>query len=239
MDRAEPRAFATLLNSPKRSVRKTAFHKYYEQYAAHENTLAATLGGSIQRDIYYARARNHPSALEASLFPDRVPTSVYTNLIESVDRHLPSLYRYYDVRRRKMRLKEIHQYDTYVPILSDLQVRRTWCQAVDLVLEALTPLGSDYVATLQRGLRGRWCDRYENRGKQSGAFSCGSFDGDPYILMNYQPDVLDHVFTLAHEAGHSMHSHYSAQRQPYAYYDYVISSPKWPARSTNNSLAST
>ena len=214
--------FSTLLHSPKRSVRKTAFDKYYRQFADHEHTLAATLNGSIQRDIYYARARNHPSALEAALFPDRVPVAVYDNLIDSVHRHLPALHRYYDVRRRKMRLREIHHYDTYVPILSELQTRHTWNQAVELVLDALEPLGSDYCGVLERGLRGRWCDRYENRGKQSGAFSCGSFDGDPYILMNYQPDVLDHVFTLAHEAGHSMHSYYSAKQQPYQYYDYVI-----------------
>ncbi len=91
-----------------------------------------------------------------------------------------------------------------------------------MTLAALEPLGSEYCGVLERGLRGRWCDRYENRGKQSGAFSAGSYDGDPYILMNYQPDVLDHVFTLAHEAGHSMHSYYSAKSQPYAYYDYSI-----------------
>ncbi|MCX7427554.1 MAG: oligoendopeptidase F [Planctomycetia bacterium] len=215
-------SFSTLLHSPKRSVRREAFEKHYAQYAAHENTLAATLAGSVQRDVYYARARNHASSLEAALFPDRVPPSVYANLIESVGRHLPSLYRYYDVRRRKMRLRDIHQYDTYVPILGDLQVRRTFNQAVDLVLESLSPLGSDYCGALEKGLRGRWCDKYENRGKRSGAFSCGSFDGDPYILLNYQPEVLDHVFTLAHEAGHSMHSYYSSRRQPYAYYDYVI-----------------
>jgi oligoendopeptidase F len=214
--------FSTLLHSPKRSVRKAAFHKHYAQYTAHENTLAATLGGSIQRDIYYARARNYPSALEAALFPDRVPVAVYDNLIASVHRHLPALHRYYDVRRRKMGLRDIHLYDTYVPILADLQVRRSWNQAVDLVIRALAPLGSDYVAALEKGLRGRWCDRYENRGKQSGAFSCGSFDGDPYILMNYQSEVLDHVFTLAHEAGHSMHSYYSSKSQPYLYYNYVI-----------------
>ncbi len=214
--------FATLLHSPKRSVRKNAFHKCYRQYADHQYTLGATLGGSIQRDIYYARARNYPSALEAALFPDRVPIAVYDNLIESVHRHLPALYRYYDIRRRKMRLRQIHHYDTYVPILADLQTRHTWSQAVELVVAALEPLGSDYCGVIEQGLKGRWCDRYENRGKQSGAFSCGSFDGDPYILMNYQPDVLDHVFTLAHEAGHSMHSHYSAKHQPYQYHDYVI-----------------
>ena len=214
--------FSTLLHSPKRSVRKAAFHRYYRGFADHRHTLAATLRGSIQRDVYYARARNHPSALEAALFPDNVPVSVYDNLIASVRRHLPAVHRYYDVRRRKMRLRDIHAYDTYVPILAELQVRHAWNQAVDLVIRALEPLGSDYCGALEQGLKGRWCDRYENRGKQSGAFSSGSYDGDPYILMNYQPEVLDHVFTLAHEAGHSVHSFYSARRQPYRYYDYVI-----------------
>ncbi|MHC4403724.1 MAG: oligoendopeptidase F [Planctomycetota bacterium] len=214
--------YSRLLHSPKRSVRKTAFHKYYQVYADHQNTLAATLAGSIHRDVYYARARNHPSALEAALFADRMPVSVVESLIASVHRNLPALYRYYDVRRRKMRLREIHHYDTYVPILSELESRHSWRQAVKLVMAALEPLGSDYCGTLQRGLEGRWCDRYENRGKRSGAFSAGGYDGDPYILMNYQPEVLDHVFTLAHEAGHSMHTHYSAKHQPYQYYDYVI-----------------
>ncbi len=214
--------FGTLLHSPKRSVRKTAFKKYYEQYAAHQHTLAASLDASVQRDIYYARARNHPSALEASLFPDQVPVSVYDNLVGSVHRHLPALHRYYDIRRRKMRLREIRHYDTYVPILSHLQTRHTWSQAVSVILKALAPLGNEYCGVLKQGISGRWCDRYENRGKQSGAFSCGSYDGWPYILTNYQPEVLEHVFTLAHEAGHSMHSHYSAKNQPYAYYDYVI-----------------
>ncbi len=214
--------FSTLLHSPKRSVRKAAFHQYYRQYADHRHTLAAALGGSVQRDIYYARARNHASALEAALFPDRVPVSVYDNLIASVHRHLPAVHRYYDVRRRKMRLNRIHHYDTYVPILAERQTRHTWNQAVATVLAAMEPLGSDYCSELERGLSGRWCDRYENRGKQSGAFSAGSYDADPYILMNYQPDVLDHVFTLAHEAGHSMHSRYSAKHQPYTYYNYTI-----------------
>lgn len=215
-------SFAALLNSPKRSVRRTAFEKLYQQYDAHRHSLAAALEGSIQRDVYYARARNFSSALEASLFPDCVPAAVYDNLVASVHKRLPALYRYYDVRRRKMRLKQLHHYDTYVPILSELRQRHTWDEAVGVVLAALEPLGSEYCGTLERGLRGRWCDRYENRGKQSGAFSCGCYDGEPYILMNYQEDVLDHVFTLAHEAGHSMHSHFSAGSQPYQYYNYVI-----------------
>jgi oligoendopeptidase F len=214
--------FSTLLHSPKRSVRKAAFSQVYRQYEGHKHTLAATLNGSIQRDIYYARARNFPNSLESALFPDNVPVSVYDNLIATINRHMPTLYRYYDIRRRKMRLKEIHHYDTYVPILDGIKTRYPWDKAIGTVLESLRPLGSDYCGALEKGLRGRWCDRYENRGKQSGAFSCGSYDGDPYILMNYQADVLDHVFTLAHEAGHSMHSYFSAKQQPYAYYNYVI-----------------
>jgi oligoendopeptidase F len=204
-------------------VRKEAFHTYYAGYEQHKNTIAATLNGSVQRDVYYARARNHPSALEASLFHDKVPVAVYESLIASVHKNLPSLYRYYDLRKRSMKLKDIHHYDTYVPILSDIDKRHTWDQAVKVVVESLRPLGSEYCAELERGMTvGRWCDCYPNKGKQSGAFSSGSYDGQPYILMNYQPDVLDHVFTLAHEAGHSMHSYYSAKTQPYQYYNYTI-----------------
>jgi len=214
--------FSTLLHSPDRKVRRTAFRRYYRQIAAHQHTLAAALAGSIQRDIYYARVRNFPSALAAALFPDQVPQSVYDGLIASIHRHLPALHAYYDLRRRKMRLRRLHHYDTYVPILAGLQRRHTWNQAVETILAALKPLGDEYCTVLEQGLRGRWCDRYENRGKQSGAFSCGSFDGDPYILMNYQPDVLEHVFTLAHEAGHSMHSYFSARKQPFQYYQYTI-----------------
>mgnify|MGYP005836718251 FL=1 len=214
--------YVTLLHSPNREVRRTAFHQYYGQYEAHRHTLAATLAGAIQRDVFYARARNFRSSLEAALFADNIPLVVYENLIASVRRHLPSLHRYYEVRRRKMGLEELHVYDTYVPILAEMESHHTWDEAVDVVLAALAPLGSAYCGELARGLRGRWCDRYENRGKQSGAFSAGSYDGAPYILMNYQPRVLDHVFTLAHEAGHSMHSLLSARHQPFQYYHYSI-----------------
>lgn len=215
-------SFSVFLHSPKRPVRKAAFHQFYQEFSDHENCLAAALKGSIQKDVYYAKARNFPSAREASLFGDNVPVSVYDSLIKAVRSKLPAVYKYLDVRKRKMKLKEIHHYDTYVPILTELDKRHTWDQAVKVILESLQPLGSEYCATLEAGLRGRWCDRYPNKGKQSGAFSAGSFDGDPYILMNYQPDVLDHVFTLTHEAGHSMHSHYSSSNQPYEYYNYTI-----------------
>ncbi|MCL4201769.1 MAG: oligoendopeptidase F [Pirellulaceae bacterium] len=214
--------FMQLLQSPKRSVRRTAFRQYYQQFQSHENTLAATLSGSILTDVYYAKARGYESSLAAALFPDNVPASVYENLITAVHRQLPAVHRYFDLRRRKMGLKDIHHFDTYVPILSEVSVRHTWNEAVSNVVKALAPLGSDYCAALEKGLKGRWCDRYPNRGKQSGAFSCGTFDGDPYILMNYKPEVLEDMFTLAHEAGHSMHSYHSARHQPFQYYNYTI-----------------
>jgi oligoendopeptidase F len=214
--------FSTFLHSPKRTVRKAAFHQYYAQFKSHENSLAATLAGSIERDVYYAKARNYQSALGSALFHDNVPQSVYDNLIAAVHKHLPALYRYFELRRRKMRLPDLHHYDTYVPILAELETRHTWDQAVKVVVSSLEPLGSDYCGRLEKGLNNGWCDRYPNQGKQSGAFSSGTFDGDPYIMMNYQPEVLDQVFTLAHEAGHSMHSYYSAANQPYQYYNYTI-----------------
>jgi oligoendopeptidase F len=214
--------FIQLLHSPARKVRQKAFEQYYGQFQSHENTLAATLNGSIQKDIYYAKARGYKSAIEAALFPDNVPAAVYDNLVATIREHLPAVHKYYDVRRRKMKLKDIHHYDTYVPIQADLQVRHNWNQAVKVVMESLAPLGAEYCSALEEGLLGRWCDRYPNQGKQSGAFSSGSFEGIPYILMNFKADVLDDVFTLTHEAGHSMHTWHSQRHQPFQYYDYTI-----------------
>lgn len=215
-------SLSQFLISPDRHVRKSAFHQYYDQFEAHENTLAATLAGSIHGDVYYAKARNYSSSLEAALFPDNVPQSVYENLVHSVHSQLPQVHRYLDLRRRKMGLDDLHHYDTYVPILSDLEQERDWDSAVAAIMDSLKPLGVDYCNTLRQGLNGRWCDRYPNKGKQSGAFSCGSYDADPFILMNYKPAVLNDLFTLTHEAGHSMHSYYSSKNQPFQYYNYTI-----------------
>lgn len=214
--------FSQFLQSPHREIRQAAFEQYYDIFDGHRNTLAATLAGSIHRDVYYARARNYSSSLEAALFPDNMPTAVYDNLISAVRDSLPAVHHYLDVRKRKMGLSDLHHYDTYVPILSGVKKHHTWDQAVEVILQSLSPLGSEYVTVLEKGLRGRWSDRYPNRGKQSGAFSCGSYDGDPYILMNFKEEVLNDVFTLAHEAGHSMHSHYSSSHQPFQYYNYTI-----------------
>ena len=215
-------SFSSFLISPNREVRRKAFHQYYKQFHGHENTLAATLAGSIHGDVYYAKARNYPSARESSLFADNVPLSVYDNLIAAVRNRLPEVHSYFDMRRRKMGLADIHHYDTYVPVLSAQQTLHTWDEAVSVIMKSLEPLGQEYGQALERGLRGRWCDRYPNQGKQSGAFSCGTYDAEPYILMNFKSNVLNDVFTLTHEAGHSMHSYYSAANQPFQYYNYTI-----------------
>ncbi|MGB8852915.1 MAG: oligoendopeptidase F [Pirellulales bacterium] len=214
--------FVTLLHDTVPAVRKAAFHQYYAQYEAHANTLAATLSGSNERDVYAAKVRKYPTAVEAALFADNVPLAVYDQLTAAVRAHLPAVHRYYDLRRRILGLDEIHHYDCYVPLVPELEQRHTWDQAVDVVIESLAPLGGDYCSRLQQGLRGRWCDRYPNAGKQSGAFSSGTYDSDPYILMNFQEEAIEHVFTLAHEAGHSMHTRYSAEAQPYQYSGYTI-----------------
>lgn len=214
--------FVTILHDTVPAVRKTAFHQFYAQYQAHANTLAATLSGSNERDVYAARVRNHPTAVAAALFDDNVPLAVYDQLIAAVRAHLPAVHRYYALRKRVLKLDEIHHYDCYVPLVPELEQRHTWDQAVAVIMEALAPLGKEYCTKLEKGLRGRWCDRYPNVGKRSGAFSSGTYDSDPYILMNFQEEAIEHVFTLAHEAGHSMHTRYSAEAQPFQYAGYTI-----------------
>jgi oligoendopeptidase F len=216
-------SFIGLLESPKRAVRKKAFHQFYEEYEAHKNTLAASLSSSVLEDVYHARVRNHPSALEGALFSDRVPLAVYDKLIDTVHSNLDSMHRYLEVRRKALKLKDVHIYDCYVPIVEGVKTNLPYDKAVTQICEALEPLGSAYVKTLEKGLtKGRWVDRYENEGKRSGAFSAGGYKGPPYILMNYKPNTLNGIFTLAHEAGHSMHTHYSAANQPFQNYNYTI-----------------
>lgn len=214
-------SYMACLENPDRDVRKTAFHQYYQSYQQHANTLAATLDGSVRQDVFAARVRHFQSARAAALFPDNVPESVYDNLVGAVRAHLPAVHKYYQLRRRVMKLPDVHFYDVYLPMVAGVNKRANWAEAVELVVDSLRPLGGDYTSALAEGLRGRWCDRYENKGKHSGAFSSGCYDSDPFILMNYQDEVFDHVYTLAHEAGHSMHTLYS-KRQPFQYSQYTI-----------------
>jgi len=215
--------FVTLLHDTERSVRRETFHRFYAQYRAHAHTLAATLAGSVELDVYQARVRNHPSAVAAALFTDNIPLAVYDGLVAAVRAHLPTVHRANELRRRWLRLDDLHHYDCYVPLVPELEHRHGWEEAVGLIVEALAPLGDAYRDRLRHGLLdGRWCDRYPNVGKQAGAFSSGTYDSAPYILMNYQPEAIEHVFTLAHEAGHSMHTRLAAEAQPYQYAGYTI-----------------
>ena len=216
-------SFSSFLVRRDPELRKRAFHQFYAEFQDHQYTLAASLAYSVKADVFHARARHYPSALEAALFPDDVPVAVYDGLIQSVRANLKPLFRYFDLRRRVLGLDELHHYDTYVPLVPEIETRFTFDRAVEAVLNALAPLGKKYVDVLAEGLRSRrWCDRYENKGKRSGAFSSGSYGAPPYILMNYKEDVFADVYTLAHEAGHSMHSWFSQNSQLFQDYDYPI-----------------
>jgi len=215
-------SFGAFLVKREPAVRKRAFHQFYEEFRDHQFTLAAALAYSVKADVFRARARNYPSALEASLFRDDVPMSVYDGLIASVRSHLQPLFRYYELRRRALGLDELHHYDTYVPLVQEIDTRVEFDEAIGRVVASLAPLGDEYVTTLAQGLRGRWCDRYETKGKRSGAFSSGSYGAPPYILMNYKREVFSDVYTLAHEAGHSMHTWFSQKAQSFQDYDYSI-----------------
>jgi oligoendopeptidase F len=172
-------SYMLCMENKNREVRKRAFHQYYAEFEEHANTLAATFAGSVKQDVYSAKVRNYPSAREAAMFPDNVPVSVYDNLVSAVRANLPAVHKYYQVRKRIMKLPDVHFYDVYVPVITDLQRTTPWDEAVETVLESLKPLGANYTATLAKGLRGRWCDKYENKGKHSGAFSSGCYDSDP------------------------------------------------------------
>ncbi|MFH1067669.1 MAG: oligoendopeptidase F [bacterium] len=216
-------AFSSFLQKRDPKLRRKAFSQYYQEFDDHKFSLAATLATSVKADVFHMRARNYSSSLESALFPDAVPVAVYDNLIQTVRRRLPVLHHYYNVRRRLLGLKKIHLYDTYVPLVKKIEKRTTFDEAVELVLAALKPLGEEYVSVLGEGLRkSRWCDRYETKGKRSGAFSSSSYGNPPYILMNYKEDVFAEVYTLAHEAGHSMHSWFSQKHQSFQDHHYPI-----------------
>jgi oligoendopeptidase F len=215
-------SFSSFLIKRDPELRRRAFNQFYAEFEDHQYTLATALAYAVKADVFRARARNYPSALEAALFPDNVPVGVYDGLINSVRAHLGPLFRYFELRRRALGLHELHHYDTYVPLVPEIETHIGFDEAVETVLAALAPLGHEYVDVLSEGLRGRWCDRYETKAKRSGAFSSGSYGAPPYILMNYKEDVFADVYTLAHEAGHSMHTWFSQKSQRFQDYDYPI-----------------
>ena len=214
--------FSTFLINPSRNVRRRVFFQYYEAYQNHRHTLAATLANSIKKDLFYTRARNFSNCRVSALFSDNVPEAVYDNLMQTVKGNLAPLFKYLNFRQKVLGLNELHFYDTYVPIIEDVEFRMPYDEAVEVCIKATEPLGEAYGRILKQGLFGGWVDRYENRGKRSGAYSSGCYDSPPYILLNYEENNINSLYTLMHEAGHSMHSYYSKKNQPYVTHDYTI-----------------
>ena len=214
--------FSSFLINPDREIREKAYFQFYEGFESHKNTLSSLYSGSVHLDIYKSRVRGWESSRAAALFPDKVEGKVYDNLLRTVGENLPKLHEYYELRRKALGIEKLAHYDVYAPLVKNIRVKHSYEEAVGVIMEALSPLGEEYCGTLKKGLLEGWVDRYENKGKRSGAFSAGSYAGDPYILMNYKEDVLRDVFTLAHEGGHSMHSWYSVRNNPFQHYNYTI-----------------
>lgn len=216
-------SYSTFIRSEDENIRKEAFTKYYREYEKNQHVIARLYAGSVQRDIFISRARGYKSSLDAALYPDNVPEEVYRNLIESVHEGFPILHRYYKLMAKVLGKAKLNHYDVYVPLVSGIKSNYSYDEAVELIKNAVEPLGKEYQEIIVRGLTtDRWVDRYENEGKRSGAFSAGCYTGNPYILMSYKDEVLNSVFTLIHEGGHSMHSYFSTRNNPFMHYDYSI-----------------
>jgi oligoendopeptidase F len=210
-----------LMESTNQEVRKAAFEAMYKTYGANKNTLAAVYGASVKKDIFYASVRSYESARQAALDDDNVPVSVYDNLIAAVHESLPALHKYLRLRKRVLGLDELHMYDIYTPLVSEMKVNIPYSEALTTVGEAIAPLGEEYQRIAREGMQSGWIDVYETKGKTSGAYSWGAYGVHPYILLNYQ-ESLDNMFTLAHELGHAMHTYYSHANQPFVYSGYTI-----------------
>ncbi|WP_191016642.1 oligoendopeptidase F [Treponema zioleckii] len=214
--------YSVFMQNPDREIRKEAYKKFYKGFENHQNTIGALYGGSVSQDVFMARARNYDSTLAMRLYGDNVPKSVYMNLIETVHKNLPALHRFYALRKRVLGLKELRHYDVYVPLVKNVECKTSYEESVEICRKALSVLGEEYTNTLCDGLLNGWVDRYENKGKRSGAFSSGVYRGYPYIMLNYKDDNIRDVFTMAHEGGHSMHSWYSKNNNPILQYNYTI-----------------
>ncbi len=213
--------YISLLESQNRHVREAAFQGLYGTYGAFRNTIGAALSGSVKKDVFYAKARRYPSALGAALFDDNIPESLYDNLIAAVRENLGLFHRYLDLRKRVLGLDALHMYDLYTPLTKPVLENIGYEEAFEMVLAALKPMGEEYVSILRRAKEERWIDVMENTGKTSGAYSWGTYDTNPYVLLNHQNN-LQSVFTIAHELGHSLHSYFTWQNQPYPYGYYKI-----------------
>lgn len=214
-------SYIPLMMSPDRALRKSAYESLYAGFGQFRNTFAATLGAQNKQMKFFSDARRYDSALASALDGNEVPTEAYTNLIDAVHKNLPALHKYVGLRKKLLGLDDLRFYDLYVPVVDDIDLTFTYEEAKEIILEALKPMGEDYLALVRRGLSERWVDVYETPGKRSGAYSAGGFGMHPVILMNFQ-GKLDDVFTLIHEMGHSIHTYLSCENQPVCYSDYVI-----------------
>lgn len=213
--------YGQLLESTNREVREAAFKGLYSVYAQFRNTFASTLGTHIKGHNFKAKARRYASAREAALSNNHIPESVYDTLVTVVNKHLPLLHRYMELRKRLLNVDTLHMYDLYTPVLGEAPITFTYEEAVEKAIESLAPMGEEYLAVVKEAFSNRWIDVVENKGKRSGAYSSGSYDTNPYILMNWH-DTLDQLFTLVHEMGHSVHSYFTRSNQPFVYGDYSI-----------------
>ncbi|MEI8124860.1 MAG: oligoendopeptidase F [Parachlamydiaceae bacterium] len=215
-------SYAIYLRDKDRKLRENSFKTLQGKYKSYENTLSELLSGEVKGYIFNARARHYTSSLDAALFPKNIDTAVYHSLIRAVNDNLKILHKYVALRAKVMKIPSLHLYDMYVPLTPSVEIRMPYKEAEEIIIESVAPLGAPYQNLLKKGLKDqRWVDRYENKNKRSGAYSSGCYDSMPYILMNYKELIKD-VFTLAHEAGHSMHSLLSHTNQPYQYGDYPI-----------------
>lgn len=213
--------YAKLRESANKEVRKEAFLAMHNVYGQNKNTLATTLAGNVKAGNLNAQVRGFKSARHAALFANNVDESVYDGLVNTINDNLDALHQYVDVRKKILGLDEINMYDLYTPLVSEIDLTFTKEDAKEIILEALQPLGEEYVSVVERAFDERWMDLVENENKRSGAYSSGTYGTNPFILMNWQ-DSLDNVYTLAHELGHSLHSYYTRTYQPQVYGNYSI-----------------
>ncbi len=213
--------YVLFLESKDADVRKMAFDKMYDAFKNHTNTLAEILSTEVKKRVGLAKIRGYNSAMDMALFSNNIPTQIYDKLIEKVNKSLPKIHKYNKMRKKILGLETLHMYDMYVPLIKDYEYKVTYDQAKEHIVNALSIMGEDYIKQLDRAFNENWIDLYETPGKRSGAYSSGSYDSNPYILMNWQNNV-NNMFTLAHELGHSMHTYYSSKSQDYVYSSYSI-----------------
>lgn len=213
--------YIRFMESQNRQVRKDAFQAMYKTFGSFKNTFATTLIGNIKTNNFYAKVRNYTSARHAALDNNNIPESVYDNLVQAINDKLPLLQRYTELRKNILNVNDLHMYDLYTPLVQDVDMKIPYEEAKEYVLKSLAPLGIEYLNIIKEGFANRWIDVVENRGKRSGAYSSGSYGTNPYILLNWQ-DNVNNLYTLAHELGHSVHSYYTRQHQPFRYGNYSI-----------------